>query len=456
MSELASAAPNYVTRLALKAMPFSEAVDASIFYNAPHVEQSLNLALHLASSSDKVAVISTEAGIGKTCLLAQFVAKSEDNLKVTLIQGKYAPDLNTVLFQCLRDFGVDEYDIRTGDDHQTMLQTRVAQLRQLDVRPVLLIDDADKLAPEVLSFLLSWLKLQQEGHYLMQAVICISQALSGLDAIQERVQKVDLLALTEQEIEPYLTARLSQVGYSGDALFSKKQLKQFFKQSKGNPALLNKLAHQTLLGVKPKLKARKPLLPANLNLAALLKGGIGSVIAIVLIALLLFQEQINGLFEPSLAEEETLEVIEDEPELATVTVDDDEIVSQDQFGRNELVDLVSELEQTVDAVPSTTSIAELKDKSWILSQKSSAYTFQLMGSWEQQEVLDFVEKYALQGDVAMFESSRNGKVWHVLVYGVYANKQEAIEASQTWAAPMNTLPTWLRRFESVQTQINGG
>jgi DamX protein len=58
--------------------------------------------------------------------------------------------------------------------------------------------------------------------------------------------------------------------------------------------------------------------------------------------------------------------------------------------------------------------------------------------------------------VAIFESLRNGKIWHVLVYGVYANKQAAIEASQAWPEPMNTLPTWLRRFESVQTQINGG
>jgi DamX protein len=456
MSELASAAPSYVTRLALKAMPFSDAVDASIFFNAPHVEQSLNLALHLASSSDKVAVISTEAGIGKTCLLTQFVAKSQDNLKVTLIQGKYAPDLKTILFQCLRDFGVDEYDIRTGDDHQAMLHTRVAQLRQLDVRPVLLIDDADQLLPEVLTFLLSCLKLQQENQYLMQGVICISQALSGLDEIRERIQKIDLSALTEQQIEPYLTARLNQVGYEGDALFSKKQLKQFFKQSKGNPALLNKLAHQTLLGVKPTVKARKPLLPANLNVSALLKGGAGTVVAVALIILLLFQEQINRLFEPSIAGDQTLEVIEEEPELATVTVSPDEVVSQDQFGRNELVDLVSELEQTGDMPTIATSITSLKDKSWILGQDLSSYTFQLMGSWEKQEVLDFVQKYELDGDVAIFESLRNGKIWHVLVYGVYANKQAAIEASQAWPEPMNTLPTWLRRFESVQTQINGG
>jgi type II secretory pathway predicted ATPase ExeA len=98
MSEVASAAPSYLTRLALKAMPFNEAVDASLYYNGPHVEQSLNLSLHLASSSDKVAVIQADSGVGKTCLLAQFIARSTDNLKVTLIQGQFAPDIKTVLF----------------------------------------------------------------------------------------------------------------------------------------------------------------------------------------------------------------------------------------------------------------------------------------------------------------------------------------------------------------------
>jgi len=449
MSEVASAAPSYITRLALKAMPFNEAVDASIYFNGQQVEQSLNLALHLASSSDKVALIRTANGVGKSCLLNQFVARAEDNLKVTLIQGQYSPDTKTILFQCLRDFGVDEYDIRSSEDHLSLLKTRVSQLRQLDIRPVILLDDADKLETDVLTLILSWLNWQQENVYSIQAVICSKHVVPALDQIKTRLQTVDLLPLTQQEIEPYLTTRLQQVGYVGEPVFSKKQVTRFFKQSKGNPAVLNKLAHQSLLGVKPSTKAFKP---STINTKLLMRGIGGSVVAVALIILLLFQEQINDLIEQP--EDKPIEIIAAEPEIATVEVDTDPVVSQEQYSRDELVDLVAELEQNTQPqqVEMQTS---LKGSEWVFQQKSSDYTFQLMGSWEKQELIAFIDDYALEGNVAAFESMRNGEVWHVLIYGVYPSKEAALEASQAWPAPLNTQPSWLRRFESVQTQIKG-
>lgn len=76
-----------------------------------------------------------------------------------------------------------------------------------------------------------------------------------------------------------------------------------------------------------------------------------------------------------------------------------------------------------------------------------------MGAWEEDEVNAFIEKYALTGDVARFTSLRKNKPWHVLIYGIYPSKQAALKASNDWPAPLNTLPTWLRRFDSVQKQI---
>lgn len=449
MSEVASAAPSYVTRLALKAMPFNEAVDATIYFNGQFIEQSLNLSLHLASSSDKLALIQTANGVGKTCLLAQFAARADDNLKVTLIQGQYAPDAKTVLFQCLRDFGVDEYDIRTSDDHQVLLQTRVFQLRQLDVRPVILIDDADKLSSEVLELLISWLSWQQDSTYLMQGVICTKHVIPALDTIKSRLQTVDLSQLTPQEIEPYLTTRLKQVGYTGAPVFNKKQLKRFFKQSNGNPATLNKLAHQTLLGVEGPLKS---VARPQINWRMLFKGIGGSIVAVALIIVLIFQDDINGLFEQK-DEQQQVEVIAPEPELAIVEVP---IVSQEQYNRDELVGLVAELEQeSLLSEAPLKLVPDLKNQQWVFEQQPNNYTYQLMGSWEKQELNEFVATYALEGNVAAFESLRNGKVWHVLIYGVYPDKQAALEASQAWPAPLNTLPSWLRRFDSVQKQIKG-
>ena len=88
-----------------------------------------------------------------------------------------------------------------------------------------------------------------------------------------------------------------------------------------------------------------------------------------------------------------------------------------------------------------------------MAQPVSHYTFQLMGPWAREEVYDFIDQYALVGDVAVFERMRNGQVWHVLVYGSFKDKQADLKASAAWPPPLNTLPSWLRKMSSVQQQI---
>ncbi len=66
---------------------------------------------------------------------------------------------------------------------------------------------------------------------------------------------------------------------------------------------------------------------------------------------------------------------------------------------------------------------------------------------------DFIDKYELSGDVAIFKSKRNGRTWYALIYGVFESKDIALRASSTWPATVKTLPKWLRGFDSVQQQL---
>ena len=95
----------------------------------------------------------------------------------------------------------------------------------------------------------------------------------------------------------------------------------------------------------------------------------------------------------------------------------------------------------------------LKDKEWILQQSATDFTFQLMGTWDRAEVDNFVEKNELTGNVAVFESMRNGEVWYAVIYGVYPSKQVAMRDSQQWPSPLNKISPWLRRYDGVQKQI---
>ncbi|MBL4637975.1 MAG: hypothetical protein JKY76_01300, partial [Proteobacteria bacterium] len=258
--------------------------------------------------------------------------------------------------------------------------------------------------------------------------------------------------------------------------FNAKETKRFYRQSLGNPAALNHLAHQKLLGISPTL-----IRPVKINFSGMLRWTGLSILAISLISLLIFQDKVNQLFD---TEQQSVDIIElpylKSEELATVVVDDDPVISSEQAERDELQALVDEIPLTeaveVNAPIDTTvtettvvkTITELAGNTdskwmpeqtedhmqdWILQQRATNYTFQLMGSWEHEEVSEFIDKYALTGEVAEFESLRNGRVWYAVIYGVYDSKQAALEASNAWPAPLNTLPSWLRRFDSVQKQI---
>jgi DamX protein len=495
MSEFTSpsAEPNYIARLALQSAPFNVSVEPNIFFKCEQIEQRYNLLLHLIRASDKVGILVAEQGLGKSTLLTQLQRNTTDDLRICRINGDASLTSMDIIMQCLSAFGVDDNDVKFSNDHLILLRDRLSGLRQLNIKPLLLIDDIDLVSEEPLIVLMDCLSWQSNDEFLLHAVFTSKKLLPALENIHGRLQQIDLPALSEQEVPSYLDYRLKVVGYKGESVFNLKDLKQCYRQSSGIPALVNQWAHQHLLGMKSTV-ANPIKINMNFNVGRfipLLRWlGLGLLVS-TLIVLLLFQDTINDLFAPKMVEEMIIEkpFTKQEESLATVILDEDKVTSAAQAERDELKSLVSELAEVVvepekvsDAisqdevnpkaqaivtqpisvakpqlVPKPVLKAELPpaihQKKWILQQSATDYTFQLMGSWEKQEVVAFLEKYALAGDVAEFESMRNGRVWYSLIYGVYDNKQAALEASSKWPAPINTLPSWLRRFDSVQQQI---
>ncbi|MFT7413626.1 MAG: DamX protein [Methylophagaceae bacterium] len=495
MSEFVSpsAEPNYIARLALQSAPFNAAVEPNIFFKGVQIEQRFNLLLHLIRASDKVGLLSAGQGFGKSTLLTQLQHNKTDDLRICRINGHVSLTSMEIIMQCLPAFGVDDNDVKFSNDHLILLKDRLSGLHQLNIKPLLLIDDIDLLSEEPLMVLMDCLSWQKNNTFLLQAVFTSKQALPALSNIHGRLQQIDLPELSEQEVLLYLKYRLEAVGYRGESVFSLKDLKSCFRQSAGIPALINQWAHQHLLGMKS--SSTNPIKVNIERVAPLLRwSGLGFLV-ISLILLLLFQDSINDMFSAKTVNEIVIEkpFISQDDALATVILDEDKITSSAQAEREELKSLVSELAaivakpekeptvispdevislepdlaQTIVTKPILNSEPVLQpepilqqklsvaihQKEWILQQHATDYTFQLMGSWDKQEVGAFLEKYALAGDVAEFDSMRNGRVWYALIYGVYDNKQAALDASSTWPAPINTLPSWLRRFDSVQQQI---
>jgi len=475
MSELVTPAsePAYVAKLALSAAPFNPLIEPALFYAGGQAGHRLNLLLHLVRASNKIANLVAEQGYGKSALLTQLQQRTGDEIRLCFVDGALHTELPAILGQCLIGLGVNSHDIDTAEDPLVVFKTRLQQLRQLSITPVMLVDNADQLAVALRTELATWIEWQGEQGFLLQAVIASSQPFVLPGTAQNRLQVVTLPAISENELSSYLMHRLNGVGFRGDSPFFDKDLKRIYQQSMGSPDRINQLAHQQLLGVKPV----KPTLAVFDNwLAKMTMRWAGlSIVIVALLLLLLFQDTVNGWLtaeSDNHAIDDTTVVIEEEADLPLV-------ITEEQAERDELADLLAELPESneleaeaaesmlvpvpvekaqrpvavVTPVETSPTVSDFLQKDWVMAQTASHYTFQLMGSWDRDEVHEFIEQYALVGDVAVFESMRNGQVWYVLVYGSFKNKQAALKASEGWPAPLNTLPSWLRRFDSVQQQI---
>lgn len=516
MTEMhATAEPAYLDRLALHSNPFSRQNLPGAFFAGRQVSQRLNLILHLLRSSSQINVLTAPHGYGKSMLLTALQQRGGEDLRFCLVNASNTTNLSQITQQCLQAYGATGDHQSTGDQQQ-LLRQRLQQLLQIQVTPVLLIDDAEQLDNSIQQQLATWLHWQHEGQYLLRAVVTTSKAEALQTLRNERFQNLDLLPLADDEISGYLQQRMQAAGWQDDLPFTDKQLQRIQRRSKGIPAEINHQAHQSLLGVSNRWQL--PALPIWRS-SRWFRWLPVLPVAVVLVLMLVFQQKINDWLNQNRQDaSDTVTEIPAEPELPMVVAEDDIVTSNAQAEKQNLIELLEELEaeklpeidaspaqqtaanpETIEAVvqptddkpepviPPFTPLAEMAAKDvtiaespasstatkanndasenpensasevrgvdWIMLQPESAYTFQLMGSWERSEIDEFIEKYALTGDVAVFASMRNNKIWHALLYGVYDTKNAALNASRQWPAPLNTVSTWLRRFDSVQNQI---
>ncbi|HET8806789.1 MAG TPA: AAA family ATPase, partial [Methylophaga sp.] len=550
----ATAEPAYLDRLALHSNPFSRQNLPGAFFAGRQTSQRLNLILHLLRSSSQISVLIAPDGYGKSILLSALQQRGGEDLRFCLIHASDSTNLLQVTQQCLQAFGATG-DSQLGGDQQQLLRQRLQQLLQIQITPVLLIDDAGQLDASIQQQLATWLHWQHEGHYLLRAVMTSNKASALSNLRNERFQDLDLLPLADDEIQGYLQQRLQAAGWQDDLPFSDKQLQRILRRSKGVPAEINHQAHQSLLMGGGNKKSLLPNFPA-LNLPHWSRWLPVLPVVLVLALILIFQQNINDWLNQS-RDDSDVAVTEmpAEAELPMVVVEDETVTSNAQAEKQNLIELLEELEderapqsdtpsteqttlnnqaveseaqettlnnqavetetqkttinkqaaeteaqqttannQTAETEaqqtgeqpaepiippftpldempvenekttePATETVAptvtaptnavsdtsksnnnEAFGAEWIMQQAKSAYTFQMMGSWERSEIDDYIKKYALTGDVAVFASMRNNKVWYALIYGVYDSKSAALNASRQWPSPLNSVSTWLR------------
>ncbi|MBZ2172981.1 XrtA/PEP-CTERM system-associated ATPase [Nitratidesulfovibrio sp. SRB-5] len=197
-------------------------------------------------------LITGEVGAGKTTLIRDLLKRNLGDVLISKVFNT-SVDAEQLVAMINDDFGLET----EGRDKVTMLRelnefliNQYAERR----RPVLIIDEAQNLAPEVLEEVRMLSNLETDNAKLLQIILV------GQPELRERIRSPQLLQLrqrilvqchleplTVQETAEYIACRMERAGNKDALQFEDGVLDEIHRETKGIPRLVNILCGYALL-----------------------------------------------------------------------------------------------------------------------------------------------------------------------------------------------------------------
>ena len=95
----------------------------------------------------------------------------------------------------------------------------------------------------------------------------------------------------------------------------------------------------------------------------------------------------------------------------------------------------------------------IENKYWIQKQNPQHFTLQLLGSYNKAGIIRFVKQHKLAQPIAWYETTRQGKSWHVLLQGNYKDKLAAKAAIKKSPTQYKRVKPWVRPFSQLQSGL---
>ncbi len=89
---------------------------------------------------------------------------------------------------------------------------------------------------------------------------------------------------------------------------------------------------------------------------------------------------------------------------------------------------------------------KLQSPDWLLEQSEDAFTVQIVASPSESNLTDFNDKHFENQQTAYYKKQRDNKQWYVLVYGIYATREQA-------AAAIEALPEQIKKNKPYPLQL---
>ncbi|MGV3741844.1 MAG: ExeA family protein [Burkholderiaceae bacterium] len=243
----------YQHHFGLRELPFGITPDTSFFFACSVYQEALNTLLIAARNGEGFIKITGEVGTGKTLLCRKFMAMLDDSFVTAYIPNPYLDPRSLMLaladeLEIPQPKDVDQYELLKAINYRLLILARDGK------RALLCLDEAQAMPLESLEALRLLTNLETEKRKLLQIVLFGQPELDTklqYESIRQLTQRItfhyQLKPLNKDDLEFYLTHRLSIAGFSGSRLFARDAVKALNAASGGIPRLVNILAHKALM-----------------------------------------------------------------------------------------------------------------------------------------------------------------------------------------------------------------
>lgn len=242
----------YTEFYGLKERPFALLPDPRFLYLSGSHREALAHLLYGIQSGEGFIEIVGQVGTGKTTLCRTLLGRIAGEAEIAYIFNP-SSDATGLLTAIAREFGLDDSSRDRGDQIQVLNEFLLEQ-RSRDRHVLLVIDEAQNLAPDVLEQVRLLSNLETEREKLLQIVLIGQPELEDnlsrgdLRQLRQRITvRWNLRAFDRREVGEYVNHRLRVAGLARPDLFTPGALRVLYRASGGIPRMVNAICDRALL-----------------------------------------------------------------------------------------------------------------------------------------------------------------------------------------------------------------
>jgi general secretion pathway protein A len=245
----------YLAFFGIAEKPFAITPDPRYLYLSARHADALAHLIYGINEAGGFIQLTGEVGTGKTTTIRSLLARAPKNAEIALILNPRLSPGEFLLALCEElGLGADDSSLVNTKELVDLLNRYLLRAHAQGRRVVLIVDEAQNLAPEVLEHIRLLTNLETETQKLLQIILIGQPELRKLLAredLRQLAQRITgryhLDPLSRQETAAYVRHRMRVAGATAD-IFTRGALREVYNVSRGIPRVINIICDRALLG----------------------------------------------------------------------------------------------------------------------------------------------------------------------------------------------------------------